>query len=141
MLKIPASIYGEMLEHLRSDYPDEGCGLLGGRGGVVSRHFPTTNAEPEDKYIRYLIDPREQLAAEEALDDEDLELVAIYHSHTHTLAYPSPTDVRTAYYPDSFYVLVSLTDPANPVIHAYKIHKPDPWGASGEITEEELVIE
>ncbi len=140
MLKIPANLYAEMLEHLRADYPDEGCGLLGGRDGLVSRHFPTTNVEPVDKYIRYLIDPKAQLAAEEALDEEDLELAAIYHSHTHTPAYPSPTDVRTAYYPDSFYVLVSLTDPANPVIKAYKIHKPDPWGAAGEITEEELEI-
>ena len=141
MLIIPAAIYQEMLEHLRQAYPDEGCGLLGGREGKVSRHFPTTNVEPEDKYIRYLIDPKEQLAAEEALDEQDLELVAIYHSHTHTPAYPSPTDVRTAYYPDSYYVLLSLTDPTKPVIRAYKIHKPDPWGATGQITEEELVIE
>lgn len=140
MLIIPAKIYAEMLEHLRQDYPDEGCGLLGGKDGVVSRHFPTTNVEPHDKYIRYLIDPKEQLAAEEELDEQDLELVAIYHSHTHTPAYPSPTDVRTAYYPDSYYVLVSLTDPANPVINAYKIHKPDPWGVTGEITKEELTI-
>lgn len=141
MLKIPANIYAEMLEHLRADYPDEGCGLLGGRDGVVSRHFPTTNVEPVDKYVRYLIDPKEQLAAEETLDNAALELVAIYHSHTHTPAYPSPTDVRTAYYPDSYYVLVSLTDPASPIVHAYKIHKPDPWGATGEITEEELEID
>lgn len=140
MLKIPATILAEMLEHLRQDYPDEGCGLLGGRDGLVSRHFPTTNVEPDDKYIRYLIDPKEQLAAEEALDDENLELMAIYHSHTHSPAYPSPTDVRTAYYPDSYYVLVSLTDPANPVVYAYKIHKPDPWGVTGEIVQEELVV-
>ncbi|MDB5080563.1 MAG: Mov34/MPN/PAD family protein [Chloroflexi bacterium] len=140
MLKIPFNIYEEMLEHLRQDYPNEGCGLLGGLAGTVTRHFPTTNVEPGDKYVRYLIDPKEQLAAEEALDEQDQELVAIYHSHTHTPAYPSPTDVRTAYYPDSYYVLVSLTDPANPVIRAYKINKPDPWGTTGEIKEEELVM-
>ncbi len=140
MLKIPIAIYEEMLAHLRQDYPDEGCGLLGGNAGLVKRHWPTTNVEPEDKYVRYLIDPKEQLAADEAIDELGLELTAIYHSHTHSPAYPSPTDVRTAYYPDSFYVLVSLTDPQNPVIHAYKIVKPDPWGATGEILEEELVL-
>lgn len=140
MLKIPSQIYEEMLAHLRQDYPDEGCGLLGGKDGVVQRHWPTTNVEPEDKYIRYLIDPKEQMQAEEEIDEAGLELTAIYHSHTHTPAYPSPTDVRTAYYPDSFYVLVSLTDPQNPIIKAYKILKPDPWGATGEIVEDSLEI-
>lgn len=140
-LTIPEAIVAEILTHLRQAYPDEGCGLLGGQAGTVSRHWPTTNVEPTNKYVRYLIDPKEQLAAEEAMDELDLELVAIYHSHTHTPAYPSPTDVRTAYYPDSFYVLVSLTDPANPIIRAFKIVKPDPWGEHGEIIEQELVIE
>ena len=140
MVTIPGAIIEEMLAHLRADYPDEGCGLLGGLAGVVSRHWPTTNVEPTDKYVRYLIDPREQLAAEEEMDAADLELTAIYHSHTHTPAYPSPTDVRTAYYPDSFYILVSLTDPANPVVRAYRILKADPWGDQGQIVEVELVI-
>jgi [CysO sulfur-carrier protein]-S-L-cysteine hydrolase len=141
MLKIPSAIYAEMLAHLKKWYPDEGCGLLGGANDEVSRHYPTPNVEPENKYKRYLIDPKAQYDAEAELDDAGLELVAIYHSHTHTPAYPSPTDVRTAYYPDSYYVLVSLTEPENPVIRAYKIVKPDPWGETGEIIEQELIIE
>lgn len=141
MLKIPAAIYQEMLAHLNQWYPDEGCGLLGGSDATVTRHYPTTNVEPENKYKRYLIDPKEQLAAEAELDEAGLELVAIYHSHTHTPAYPSPTDVRAAYYPDSFYVLVSLSERDQPVIRAYKIVKPDPWGDTGEIIEQELIIE
>ncbi len=140
MLEISRAIVEEMLAHLRQWYPDEGCGLLGGQNGVVSRHYPTPNVEPENKYIRYLIDPKAQLAAEEELDELGLELAAIYHSHTHTPAYPSPTDVRTAYYPDSYYVLVSLTDPQEPIIKAYKIVKPDPWGDTGEIVEQVLKI-
>ncbi|WJW69953.1 M67 family metallopeptidase [Candidatus Chlorohelix allophototropha] len=140
MLVIPAQIYKEIIEHLRRWYPDEGCGLLGGKAGLVSHHYPTENVEPENKYKRYLINPRQQMEAEEELDSIGLELVAIYHSHTHTPAYPSPTDVRTAYYPDSYYVLVSFAEPDNPVIHAYKIVKPDPWGESGEIVGQELQI-
>lgn len=134
-LTIPAQIIEEMLAHLRSVYPEEGCGLLGGKAGQVSRHYTTTNVEPENKQIRYLIEPRQQLEAEEELDELGLELTAIYHSHPKTEARPSPTDVRTAYYPDAFYVLVSLADYDNPVIRAYKIVKPDPWGATGEIIE------
>ena len=140
MLTIPAAIIEEILTHLRTAYPDEGCGLLGGRDGLVSRHWPTTNVEPDDKYVRYLIDPRQQLDAEEEMDAAGLELTVIYHSHTHSPAYPSPTDVRTAYYPDSFYLLISLTEPANPVIRAYRIVKPDPWGDQGEVIEDELLI-
>jgi len=137
MLFIPEQIIEEMLAHLRQDYPDEGCGLLGGLNGKVSHHWPTTNVEPENKYVRYLIDPKEQLAAEKEMDKLGLELTAIYHSHTHTPAYPSPTDVRTAYYPDSYYLLISLTEPETPVIKAYKIIKPDLWGDKGEIVEQE----
>ncbi len=139
-LTIPAYIYEEMLNHLRGVYPDEGCGLLGGSAGLVSKHYPTSNIEPENKQIRYLIEPHQQLAAEEELDESGLELIAIYHSHPKTQARPSPTDVRTAYYPDAFYVLVSFADYENPVIKAYKINKPDPWGDIGEIIEKELSI-
>jgi proteasome lid subunit RPN8/RPN11 len=141
MLIIPGKIYEEIIAHLRQAYPNEGCGLLGGLNGVVSYHFPTTNVEPVNKYKRYLIDPREQLSAQEKIDELGLELVAIYHSHTHTPAYPSPTDVRTAYYPDSYYVLVSLSEPLEPVIKAYKIIKPDPWGETGEIEEQPLKVQ
>lgn len=140
-LVIPAQILGEILEHLRSVYPEEGCGLLGGAAGRVVQHYPTTNVEPENKQIRYLIDPRQQLEAEETIEKNSLELIAIYHSHPKTPARPSPTDVRTAYYPDAFYLLVSFADAANPDIRAYKIAKPDPWGDSGEIIEQILEIE
>jgi len=114
--------------------------LLGGQGGLVSRHYPTENVAPEDKPKRYLVNPRQQLQAQEQLEAANLELSAIYHSHIHTPAYPSPTDVRTAYYPDSYYVLVSFAEPANPVIRAYKIVKPDLWGESGEIVEQEWQV-
>ena len=140
MVVIPATILGEMIEHLRKGFPDEACGLLGGKDGKVWLHQPTTNIEPENKKIRYLIEPREQLHFEEELDRQDLELVGIYHSHTHTPARPSPTDVRTAYYPDTYYILVSLTDYDHPDVRAYKIVKPDPWGETGEIVEQELKI-
>ena len=139
-LSIPAQIWQEMLGHLQAVYPEEGCGLLGGLGNRVSKHYPATNIEPENKQIRYLIDPRQQLAAEEELAASDLELVAIYHSHPKTQARPSPTDVRTAYYPDAYYVLVSFADYDHPDLRAYLIAKPDPWGDTGDIIEQALEI-
>ncbi len=139
-LTLPESILIEMILNVRSVYPEEGCGLLGGQDGVVFRHFPTQNIEPENKQIRYLIDPHQQLKAEEALDRENLELLAIYHSHPKTEARPSPTDVRTAYYPEAFYILISLADFDEVEVRAYKIVKPDPWGETGEIVEQNLEI-
>jgi proteasome lid subunit RPN8/RPN11 len=139
-ITVPAQIWKEMLAHLRSVYPEEGCGMLGGKDGRVIKHYPTTNVEPENKQIRYLIDPHQQLAAEEDMDEQGLEVLAIYHSHPKTQARPSPTDVRTAYYPDAFYLLVSFADFENPDFRAYKILKPDPWGDTGEIVEKDLEI-
>jgi proteasome lid subunit RPN8/RPN11 len=135
MVVIPRSILAEILTHLRTAYPDEGCGLLGGKDGKVLKHYPTNNVEPENKRIRYLIDPKQQLEAEAEIDANDWELTAIYHSHTFTPAYPSPTDVRTAYYPDSYYIIVSFMEYNTPDIRAYKIHKTDSWGDSGEVEE------
>lgn len=140
MVVIPATILAEMIEHVKKGYPEEACGLLAGVDGKVLRHRPTTNVEPVDKKIRYLIEPREQLQFEEEIDRDNLELTGIYHSHTHTQARPSPTDVRTAYYPDTYYILISLMDYEHPDVRAYKIVKPDPWGETGEIVEQELKV-
>jgi proteasome lid subunit RPN8/RPN11 len=114
--------------------------MLGGTEGRALNHYPTTNVEPENKQIRYLIDPHQQLKAEEEIDASGLEVLAIYHSHPKTPARPSPTDVSTAYYQDAFYVLVSFANYEHPDLRAYKIIKPDPWGETGEIVEQELEI-
>ena len=78
---------------------------------------------------RYLIDPREQLRAFREMDDRGEDLVAIYHSHPASQAYPSPTDRAEAHYPDAFYVLVSLRT-SDPELRAFRIH---PDGAVREV--------
>ncbi len=137
---IPAEIIVAMLAHLRGVYPDEGCGLLGGLAGTVSRHYPAANVATDNKSNRYLLEPQLLLQAATELKEAGLELTVIYHSHPHSPAYPSPADLLTAYYPDSYYLLVSLTDLERPDIRAYKIVKPDLWGATGEINQQALKI-
>ena len=83
------------------------------------------------------MDPQEQLRAMLECDRNGWDIMAFYHSHTHSPAYPSQTDVRMALqsgYLDEHYVLVSLQDPVAPVIRAFKIDE------SGAITEHPLQI-
>jgi proteasome lid subunit RPN8/RPN11 len=89
--------------------------------------------------LRYSLDPKEQFAAYKTLDDNGWELAGVFHSHTHTEAYPSPTDVRMAS-EDVPYVIVSLaTDP--PSIRAFRIKKANWTDTEGEIEEVPVVVD
>jgi proteasome lid subunit RPN8/RPN11 len=89
--------------------PNEGCGLLLGRDdGVVVDVVASPNVAKSAKL--YEIDSRILLQAYRRADDEDLSVIGVFHSHTHTEAYPSPTDVSLAPDPAWHYVLVSLRD-------------------------------
>jgi proteasome lid subunit RPN8/RPN11 len=63
------------------------------------------------------------LKAFEEMDRESLEMVAIYHSHTHTIPFPSETDVRLAFYPEVFSVIISLKEEKNPLVKAFRVQK------------------
>ena len=79
------------------------------------------------------MDTQEQFWVFKNMRHNGLEVVAIYHSHPQTEAYPSPTDVKLAFYPEAYYILTSLQDLQNPVMRAFKIE-------DGKITEEPLDI-
>jgi len=118
-LQVPNTKYEGMLSHLRDVYPLEGCGLLGGLDGRVTRLYPVTNilASP----YNYEMDPRQQLRAFDDLESAGLELLAIFHSHPHGPEQPSATDVARAYYPDTIQLIVSFRDPASPSVRAFTI--------------------
>jgi proteasome lid subunit RPN8/RPN11 len=94
-------------------------------GGRPLRFEPTKNAAASP--YRYEIDPEELYRLTVATDDADEAFWAIVHSHTHTPAVPSPTDIGLAFYPDALYVLVSLaedqTEPGTgtPSVRAWRI--------------------
>ncbi len=130
-------VYSEVIAHALSGLPHEACGLLAAPSGTeqADRFFPVRNAAESSQIYR--LDDAEYLQAERAADAEGLALVAVMHSHTHTTAYPSPTDVRDASAFDPFgallYVIVSLKDP-EPALRCYRI-------LDGEITEEPVAVE
>lgn len=110
----------EIIAHARAEKPDEACGVVAGLNGRVVKLYRGTNVD-ENKRIRYSMDPKELLRVLREIDDNEWELLAIYHSHPHSQAYPSATDVSLAFYPDSLYVIVSLMEPENPVVRAFRI--------------------
>ncbi|MBE3589786.1 MAG: M67 family metallopeptidase [Firmicutes bacterium] len=111
-----------MVRHAKEWAPLEACGLVGGRTGpgggeaLVFQPTPNEAASP----VFYTVPPREILRFQRRLDEEGLELVAVFHSHPATPAYPSPTDVRLAFYPDAVYLILSLAAEP-PVLRGFHI--------------------
>jgi proteasome lid subunit RPN8/RPN11 len=114
IVSLPAAIRTAIVAHARGELPNEACGLIVGDrpaadGGAALRWVATPNRAASP--FRYEIDPDALLRLTIETDAADEVFWAIVHSHTHTPAVPSPTDLRLAFYPDALYVLVSL-DPA-----------------------------
>jgi proteasome lid subunit RPN8/RPN11 len=111
--------------------PLEGCGLLLGTSeGVVADVVVSRNVADSAKL--YEIDSRVMLQAHRRADDEGLTVMGVFHSHTHTEAYPSPTDVTQAPDPSWHYVVVSLHDVPS-VVRSFHI-------VDGDVSEETVRI-
>lgn len=132
MLTLPKALVDEMIAHAREDDPNECCGIIAGQDGAATQLYRAVNAEASP--YRYNVDPKDLLRIYRDIESHGWDVFAIYHSHTHTEAYPSPTDVRLAAWPDAYYVIVSLEKKSKPLVRAFRI-------TDGEIEEEELKID
>lgn len=132
MLHLPHAVHLEMVAHCLDGFPEEACGLLGGdaASGRVELCYPTANVATSARV--YTVDPKQHLKADRDAEGRGLSIIGVFHSHTHTDAYPSATDVAAAPDPDWHYVLVSFRDSA-PVVRSYRI-------VEGNIREEEVVL-
>ena len=136
MTQMEKRFIDEMVAHAREDLPNECCGILAGRDGSVLKLYRMTNVEASP--FRFSMDPAEIVKVDTEAGDNDWDLLAIYHSHTRSEAYPSDTDVRIAggtaeLWPDVRYVLVSLMDEDNPQVRLFRIR-------DGAITEDQLDV-
>jgi [CysO sulfur-carrier protein]-S-L-cysteine hydrolase len=131
MLRLPAVVYSEIVAHCLRGLPDEACGLISGdpATGHVDRCYPTRNLAASAKL--YTVDPAEHLRADRDAEERGSEIIGVFHSHTHTDAYPSPTDIAQAPDPGWHYVLVSLRD-SHPTLRSYRIQ--------GDVVDEESVV-
>jgi [CysO sulfur-carrier protein]-S-L-cysteine hydrolase len=130
MLEISSAVHEQMVAHCWAGLPLEACGLLGGTGDAATVCYPTANVA--ESALVYTVDPKGFLQADRDAEARGLTILGVFHSHTHTAAYPSPTDVAQAPDPGWHYVLVSLADGV-PVVRSYRI-------VAGNITEEPVVL-
>lgn len=141
MPRIPRAVVEEMVAHAREDLPNEACGMVHRKGDdLVVHRVKNVAASP----YRYEMDPLRMMRLERQRDDEGESLFAIYHSHVASQAYPSPTDVRMAFFPpgeveqspmfpDTYYILVSL-EHEEPSVRAFHIRQ------GGHIEEEPIEV-
>lgn len=131
-MRIAQALVDEIVAHAREDLPNECCGMVGGGDGEARTVYRAENAEGSP--LRYSIDASEQFRLMKEIEGRGEELVAIYHSHTKSAAYPSQTDVNLAAWPEAAYLIVSLADPDAPETKGF-------WIRDGEIAEAELAVE
>jgi proteasome lid subunit RPN8/RPN11 len=128
VLRLTEDVWRQMVSHAYDGLPDEACGLLAAVPGtdLADRFYPCRNAAASSRV--YTVDPGDHLRADRDAEAGGREIVGVMHSHTHTEAYPSPTDVAQAPDPGWQYVIVSLKRDAA-VLRSYRI-------VEGTVTEE-----
>ena len=132
MISISKVIYNQMIGHAKKVYPSEACGILGGQTPEkIEVFFPMRNVD--ESSISYFMDPKEQLGVFKKMRADGIQMNGIYHSHVSSVAFPSPKDVRLAFYPEVSYLIVSLSDMQKPVLRSFKIK-------DEEATEEEIKL-
>jgi len=132
-LRFPRLLLGQIIEHARTELPNECCGIVAAEDGAAVQVFRARNLH--ESPVRFEIDGREVMTIQDEIDKRGWTLASLYHSHTRSPAYPSQTDVNFAeLWPGLVWLIVSLEDPDNPTVKAYEI-------ARGQVEERELEID
>jgi len=132
MLEIPRSVLDAIFVQSKAEMPFEACGLLAGLGQRVAEAIAMTNVDQSGQH--FMMDPKEQFAAIKAIRRAGLQLLAIYHSHPTSPAWPSEEDIRLALTPGVAYVIISFAEGPQPTIRAFRIQ-------DGQVIEEGLEVE
>jgi len=131
-VKISRQLIDEIVAHAREDLPNECCGMVGGSDGEAASVIRVENSAASP--LRFEMDSQGQYDALKRIEDGGDELLAIYHSHTKSAAYPSQTDVNQAVnWPGAIYLIVSLEDADAPDVRAY-------WLKDLKIADAELIV-
>jgi proteasome lid subunit RPN8/RPN11 len=131
MFRLEKHYIDDMIAHARREAPLECCGVLSGKDERALKLYQATNAE-HSRYC-YNIEPQELFRINQECEENGWQFLAIYHSHPDSAAYPSPTDIERASWPESLYLIVSLLRPENPEVRAFRIR-------DGEVSEEKIEV-
>jgi [CysO sulfur-carrier protein]-S-L-cysteine hydrolase len=115
---MPSSLGAALVAELMQVYPAEGCGFLGGKHGRVTHLYPISNIHPTP-HTAFQMNPAQQISAWYAIHQAGLDLIAIYHSHPHTPAYPSAHDQHALTFRQTIQLIISLTNPHHPELRAF----------------------
>jgi proteasome lid subunit RPN8/RPN11 len=131
-VRITRELLEEMIAHAREEAPNECCGMVAARGGEMVKVYRATNVEASP--FRFVIDGREQLEIYNEIESAEMELGAIYHSHTRTEPQPSQTDINFGKaWPGVLWIIVGLAD-GQPAVRTWRID-------DGTVREAELVVD
>ena len=130
---LPAAMRQEIIDHAHQESPRECCGLISGVKEHARRLYRLTNLAVGNSL--YEIDPREIYELEfREMPNHGTEVLAIYHSHPASPAYPSATDLALAFWPEAYYLICSLVDPVAPEIRGFRL-------AEGRVREATILFE
>ena len=121
ILRIPRQVYVAMIDHARAELPNECCGILAGQFAehiaVTTLHLPLVNdlADPR----RFHTEPRSMLAAERAMREGNVDMLALYHSHPTAPAIPSATDIAENPFEDRMMNLIISLRAGQPDLRAW----------------------
>lgn len=132
-MRIKAELLEEVIAHAREDLPNECCGMIGGAAGEARTVYRARNAF--ESPLRFDVHPSDLFRiTEREIPEAGEELLAIYHSHPGSEAFPSQTDINMAEgWPDPLWLICSLADPESPVVRGFRIR-------DGEVAEAELDV-
>jgi proteasome lid subunit RPN8/RPN11 len=132
LIRLPKKIADEMVRHAQEEYPRECCGMLAGKGTIISKLFKIQNIA--HRIDEYELDPLEQVNAFEEIDRLSLKLLGVYHSHPNHPCYPSELDISQAFYPGTLFFIISLSDSQQPQIKSFQMHVE-------KVIEEEIIFD
>lgn len=119
LIRITENVRSGITEHALASRPAECCGLLSGADGVITDLHPLRN-EADKPETRYFASPEDLFAAMRHIREAGHALLGVYHSHPRTHAYPSPSDVEMAFYPEAAYFIVALQPEIE--LRAFRLH-------------------
>jgi proteasome lid subunit RPN8/RPN11 len=131
LISLPNSFVTEMIQHSLEYDPIECCGIIAGTKTEAIKLYRMTNTEQSP--YRYNMDGKELFQVYQEIEDNGWEILALYHSHTHSEGRPSATDIRLATWPEAYYILISLLDKEQPTVRAFTI-------INGNVEEQKLTL-